>query len=245
MIRAILFDLDDTLFDQGSWLDGAWRAVARAASGYGIEAAGFEDALRRVAAAGSDRGNIIDRALDLIGAGGRVPVAPLVTAFRRHRAARLELYPGVARVLDSLPDGVRLGLVTDGDPTIQRGKLAALGLSRRFDAVVLTDTLGRHYRKPHPRGFILALARLGVRAGEVVMIGDRPDKDVAGAQTAGIRAIRVRTGEYSGAPDVPTPWRSVASVVEAVACVRPDLAPAHAVIPSGNGRAVRRDRSPA
>jgi putative hydrolase of the HAD superfamily len=219
LIRAVLFDLDDTLFEQGSWLAGAWWAVAAAAGKAGADPAAVHRALTAVAAEGSDRGRIIDRALVRAGAPD-VPVDPLLAAFRAHRPRLLSAWPGVRDALAELRWELPVGLVTDGDPAIQRAKLAALALTDAFDVVVFSDELGRSMRKPHPAPFVAALDGLGLPAAAVVHVGDRPDKDVAGARTVGMRAVRVRTGEYAGVPDRPRPWASVADVVEAIGLVR-------------------------
>jgi putative hydrolase of the HAD superfamily len=212
---AVLFDLDDTLYPQRSWLSGAWRAVATRAVEFDVDPVALLRALLAVSAQGSDRGRIIDRALDLVGAKD-VPVAPLVEAFRLHAPERLDTYPGTHRALTLLARRTPLALVADGDPMIQRNKLQALGLGGRFSAIVLSDELGREHRKPDPLPFQVALEMLGVDPADAVFIGDQPDKDTAGALAAGVRPIRVHTGEYSGSPDVPTPWGSVRDVVAAI-----------------------------
>lgn len=216
MIRAVLFDLDDTLFEQRHWLDGAWAAVAGAAGPWVSDTQAFHRALVEVAGEGSDRGGIIDRALLRTGDDG-VPVRPLVDAFLRHRPTVLPLRPGTRRRLARLRSHVPIGLVTDGYPPLQRAKLDALGLGRAFDVVVLSDDLGRQFRKPHPAPFAAALDRLGVAAEDAVYVGDRPDKDVAGAQAVGMRAVRVYTGEYAGVADRVRPWAIAVDVVEAMA----------------------------
>lgn len=220
MIAAVLFDLDDTLYDQQRWLAPAWEAVAAAAAPYGIDGAALARELVAVAAGGSDRGRIIDRALARLQPAADVPLAPLLAAFRSSAPQRLSPYAGVRRALRSLRDTVPIGLVTDGDVTIQRAKLRLLALQDAFDVVVLSDELGRERRKPHPAPFSAALAALGVRPQDAVHVGDRPDKDVRGAAAVGMRAIRVRTGEYAALPDDPAPWRSVRDVLEAVAVLR-------------------------
>jgi putative hydrolase of the HAD superfamily len=213
---VVLFDLDDTLYPQRSWLSGAWRAVAIRATDYDVEPDMLLRALLAVSSEGSDRGRIIDRALALVGAEG-VPVAPLVDAFRRHAPDRLDTYPGTHRALALLGHRVPLGLVTDGDPRIQRNKVRALGLSGRFATVVYSDELGREHRKPDPLPFHVALGQLGFDPADAVFVGDRPEKDIAGALAAGVRPIRVHTGEYAAAPDEPAPWASVRDVVAAIA----------------------------
>jgi putative hydrolase of the HAD superfamily len=231
VIAAVLFDLDDTLYPQEAWLDGAWRAVAAAGAEAGVTEELFHRALVAVASEGSDRGRIIDRALGLVGAADDVDIGPLVTAFKRHRPERLDPYPGAVDALERLGRLVRIGLVTDGDPVIQAGKLAALGIGPLFDIVVCSDTLGRARRKPHPAPFLAALDALGVPAAATAYVGDRPDKDVAGALGAGLLPVRVRTGEYRHVPDDPPAAVTVAGVAEAVAflerrCRRAATAPA-------------------
>lgn len=216
MIRAVLFDLDDTLFPQSSWLEGAWASVANRAAELGLDGDALLGALIDVAALGSDRGRIINRALVRIGARG-ASVDPLVDAFCSHAPDHLPLFPGVANALARLASEVTLALVTDGDPDIQRAKLRALDLDGTFAVVVLSDELGRHRRKPDPQPFRNALALLGMAAGDAVFVGDRPDKDVAGAQAAGLRAVRVHTGEYAAEPERLGTWASVADVPAAAA----------------------------
>jgi putative hydrolase of the HAD superfamily len=234
VIAAVLFDLDDTLYPQAAWLDGAWAAVAARGAALGVPEAELLAALRGVAALGSDRGRIIDRALARC-ACGDVDVAPLVDAFRAHAPAELHCYPGVAEALRALSALLPVGIVTDGDPVIQRAKIRALGLAA--DVVVYSDENGRRHRKPDPLPFANALDALALDARDVVFVGDRPDKDVAGAIAAGMRVIRVRTGEYASRPDDPAPWHSVASAVDAIELLQ------HAII--GRGADAENSASPA
>ncbi len=225
MITAVLFDLDDTLYDQRQWLDGAWSAVAGRAAAWGVaDPVALEAALRAAAEDGTDRGGIIDNALAVVGAPD-VPVAPLVAAFRAHAPAHLDPYPGVPAALDRLARRVPLGLISDGDPFVQRAKLAALDLEPCFTAVVFSDEHGRARRKPDPLPFRLALDALDVVARDAVYVGDRPVKDVAGPATIGLPAIRVRTGEWRDQPDDPRAWASVATVLDAIGLLEADLAP--------------------
>lgn len=218
LVDAVLFDLDDTLYLQQDWLCGAWDAVANRAADFGVSAPVLRASLELVAGEGSDRGGIIDRALAAIGA--TCDVGALVDTFRRHAPAALPLVrPGLRSALAAVRTRVPIGLVTDGDPRIQEAKLRALGLSDAFDTVIISDLWGRAYRKPHRLPFDLALAALGVDAERSVFIGDRPDKDVEGAQSAGIRAIRVRTGEYATRPNISTPWGEASDVIDALGLV--------------------------
>ena len=221
-VRGVLVDLDDTLYPQARYLDLAWRAVAARGGERGLDPVALLAALRAEAAGGSARGGIIDRALARTGAPG-THVPALLGAFRALDPVRLRPYPGAVRALAALRRRVPVALVTDGEVTGQRRKLAALGLDGAFDVVVLSDLGGREHRKPHPRPFALALDGLGVAPEHAVVVGDRPDKDVAGAAAVGARAVRVGTGEYAARPDHPATWFRAATFADAVDALLPHL----------------------
>jgi putative hydrolase of the HAD superfamily len=225
VVRGVLVDLDDTLYPQSAFLDVAWRAVADRGGERGLDRDALLTALRAEASAGSARGGIIDRALARTGGPAElVPV--LLAAFRSTKPDRLEPYPGVREALAVLRELVPLALVSDGEVTGQERKVAALGLAGMFEAVVFSDRWGRERRKPHPHPFEEALRRIGAVPQEAVMIGDRPDKDVAGASRAGLRAIRVSTGEYADQLDHRDTWMRVSDFAAAVEHVLPHLVPA-------------------
>ncbi|WP_328478223.1 HAD family hydrolase [Actinoplanes sp. NBC_00393] len=204
---GIVIDLDDTLFPQASYLYGASRAVGRAGATHGLDPIRLAHAVRRQLVAGSDRGGTIDRALAAYGlptdeAAELVPT--LVAAFTGYRPRRLPLYPGAADALAALAAHYPIACLTDGNPLIQRAKLAATGLTNAFITIVITDELGgRAARKPHPGGLRHAATTLGIDPAELVVIGDRPGKDMAVAVALGARSIRVQTGEYAQSPDEP------------------------------------------
>ncbi|GIG61303.1 haloacid dehalogenase [Longispora fulva] len=216
LIRGILLDLEDTLYPRAQFLDQAWQRVCAVGSTAGLDPARLRPALDRAAAGGSDRPGLIDEAIRSIGADLAL-VPRLVYAFREYWPTTLVPYPGVDERLDELSARLPLVLVTDGNPAQQRAKIEATGLARHFRAVVCTDEGGgRDFRKPHGSGFRRGLSALACAADATIMIGDRPDKDVAGASSMGIRSVRVRCGEHAGMPDHPATWRTVDSTVDAL-----------------------------
>jgi len=218
---GVVVDLDDTLFPQSAYLAGAAGAVATAAAARGLDGAAVHAALRAELAAGSDRGGTIDRAL--LAAGVPEPDLPahvpaLVDAFTQFRPAQLDPYPGVRAALHALAAAGPVACLTDGNPVIQQAKLAATGLDGVLPHVVVTDALGgRRLRKPHPAGLLAAAGLMGMPADRVLVIGDRPAKDVAVTLAVGARAIRVRQGEHAGAPDEPRAEAVVDTFPEAAA----------------------------
>lgn len=110
-------------------------------------------------------------------------------------AVAFRLLPGVEPLLAGLADaGVATAVVSNWDFSLRR-TLAGLGLG--FDAIVTCAETG--VRKPDPRIFLEALARLGVEPGRALHVGDNADTDGAGAAAAGIDArILDRTGPPGG-----------------------------------------------
>ena len=196
-LRAVVFDLDDTLYPEAAYVRSGFRAVAEEAERcFGVPAADAYDELEQMFEAGV-RGDTFDRFLKTRGIDG--DVAELVAVYRAHAPA-LEPFPEVPGLLERLRrDGYRLGMLSDGEPDIQYGKLDALGLRHFFDATLVSGELGRDAWKPSPRGLIALLERLDVQPAEAVYVSDNPAKDFKAAREAGMRSIRVRRvgGIYS------------------------------------------------
>ncbi|MBO0728314.1 MAG: HAD family hydrolase [Acidimicrobiaceae bacterium] len=223
-MRAVAVDLDDTLYPQWDYLAGAARATAERAGSLGLPTEDFLGSYLEILRAGSDTGGTIDRALAALGLDALAAqplVAPLVEAFVAFRPDRLSCFPGARRSLESLRRSVPVVLYTDGRPDIQRAKICALGLDGIFDLVLITDeALGRDRRKPDSAGLEVIAQAFGAPPHEVLVIGDRVDKDIEVARRFGARAIRVRSGEFAAVP-TPDGIPEVASFAEAVAAVHP------------------------
>ena len=190
MIKAVLFDLDDTLYIEGDFFRSGFSVV------------GSELEARRVG-----RGDEIAAMLAAIHfrearegvfqkAAARIPfpeewIPQLVTVFRSHQP-RIRLAPDVPPVLRSLRTKYSVGCVTDGWAEVQRRKIAALGIMEFLDALVVADELGRSFWKPNPAPIHRCCEMLGVSFPEVIFVGDNPERDMKGARNAGIRSIRVR-----------------------------------------------------
>ncbi|MDQ6750260.1 MAG: HAD family hydrolase [Actinomycetota bacterium] len=192
--QAIVFDLDDTLYPEEAYVHSGFRAVAAwggehldipATQGY-IE-------LERLFREGV-RGRTFDAWLAGHGLSSDGVVGELVRIYRAHAPA-IAPFPEAPALLDRLAADHALGLLSDGGMEVQNGKLDALGLRRCFDAVVITDELGREAWKPSPRGFEVLLERLGggLDPERTVYVSDNPVKDFLGARRAGLWSIRVRT----------------------------------------------------
>lgn len=191
--RAILFDLDDTLYPYGAFVKSGFRAVSRrVADEHGLSVCAVLRVLRR-AFNSDNRG----RELQVLCERLALPAAmipALVAVLREHRPS-LRLPRQSAQVLRDLRSSWRIGVLTNGTPEIQRRKVAALGLTRLVDDVVCATEVSAGLGKPARTTFATALERLGVAASSAVFVGDDPDADIAGAVGAGLRAIHLVDGE--------------------------------------------------
>ena len=96
-------------------------------------------------------------------------------------------FTDAAPLLQALQGRYRLAVLTNGAPAHQREKLHGSGLATYFEAVVVSGEVG--VGKPDPRIFAAALAALAVAPSATVMVGDSIERDIVGAQAAGLRAV--------------------------------------------------------
>lgn len=198
----IVFDLDDTLYEEITFVHSGFRAVAEAVSGrWPISAeSAFEFLMDSIKKTG--RGRQFDDLLDRVGARSRRNIEWLLRVYRHH-PPDISLTDDSLRVLESL-SGKALYLVTDGHKVVQNNKIEALGLRRFFRHCYLTHRYGVCHRKPSPRVFELLLERENSDPDNVVYVGDDPRKDFRGIRPLGFRTIRVGTGRCADievAPD--------------------------------------------
>jgi putative hydrolase of the HAD superfamily len=204
--RAIVFDLDDTLYRYRAFVDGGFRAVARAVElEHHVPAASVLRTLRAARRLGR-RGREL-QVLCAAHAFDTTTLARLVSELVEHDPA-LRLPSASARVIDALRPTWRVGILTNGSPRVQWRKVAALGLHALVDAVVLAEEHGARAGKPDPGAFAAVLRRLGVGPDRAVCVGDNPLADVAGARAAGMFTIHFQ------------PRPTHAAVPGADACVR-------------------------
>ncbi len=230
MSRAILFDLDDTLFDHHT---SSRNALARvhAASPAGSRASfdaferhhtrfleemhievlagrvGMDDARR-------ERFRRVFAAL-----GVEVTPEEAAAAAAAYRSGYLEARrptTGAVDLLAALKPHVRIGIVSNNLYEEQREKLEFCGLAPYVDALVVSEEIG--VSKPDPRIFEAALTRLGVREDEAIMVGDSWEADVRGAMNARVLPVWFNPRRMSPPPGA-SMW---------------DLEQLHALAPAGD-----------
>ncbi|MFJ3879771.1 HAD family hydrolase [Streptomyces sp. NPDC090077] len=199
-IRAVLWDIDDTLFDY-TGADAAGLAAHLRDEGLGERYGSPHEALalwRRITelnwarfSAGevTFQGQRQDRVRDFLGRPAMT--APQADAwfdrYVEHYKAAWALFPDVLPVLDALADTHRHGVLSNSSAANQDPKLRHLGLRDRFEVLVCAAELG--VSKPDAAAFLAACEALALPPAQVAYVGDQPEIDARGARDAGLTAV--------------------------------------------------------
>lgn len=214
MIRGVVFDLDHTLYDRYGTIELGAEAMYK----YGAKKSVSREEIAR---------EWIRCDKELIHLGPRVMYGELGKShiFEKEQTAEhlldahVELFSAVAKPFDfTIPTltelrarGFKLGLITNGSGTLQRRKLALLGLENAFDHILIGGEFGLH--KPHTEMYDEMSRLLDIAPSELMYVGDNPINDVDASRKAGYVPVWVRTTSWHF-PDIEQPALQVDKVSE-------------------------------
>ena len=200
--KAVLFDLDDTLFDHRRSASGAVEAIRRvepalaSASDEEVNQANreiLEEIHLRVLSGEIDvdqaREERMFRLLERFGGDAtQADAVRLAFHYRQAYQSIREVVPGSHALLAELRHrNYRLAVVTNNMTAEQEEKMRTLRLSSLVDELVVSEAIG--VSKPDAKIFRVALEWLGVRPEQTVMVGDSWSSDIVGAVGVGIPAV--------------------------------------------------------
>ncbi len=204
MIKAVIFDLDDTLYLEGDYVRSGFNAIAQWLASKNPKRDGR-----------APKWVLMDYEWDLWSEFNRDPqhvferyaekwrkknpdadtlpeeLAGLMTEIFRSHQPEIQPCSDVVQALTRLSRDCKLGLLADGDPAREQQKLECLGIARFFSNVLFTGS-NPAWQKPMSDGFGALIDRFGCRAAESVYVADDPSKDFDGPCELGMRTVRIR-----------------------------------------------------
>ncbi len=219
MIRAIAFDLDNTLVDFMRFKRETAKAAARAMRKKGLKLT---------------EGEIVRRIFEVYGRNGieyqktfsdvlrplglsandfeRIQQAAILAYLARKRRA-LRTFPGVKKTLPKLKR-FKLAVVSDAPRNKAWQRLVACGLDSYFDVVITYHDTGR--LKPSPQPFKMLVKLLDTKPSEILFLGDNPKRDIRGAKKAGMKTALAKYGQVFPGGGADFELRKFSDILKAV-----------------------------
>ena len=192
----IVFDLDDTLYDERDFFYSGIRAVSEKISSLTGNSSSeiFHHAIALVDEHGREK--ILDRLLEEFYSLNAISLRHMLGVYRSH-TPKIVMRPEDLETLQILRENYPLYLVTDGNKFVQKNKIDALGIEKVFRRVFITHRFGLQARKPSLYCFNKIRMLEKVDWNAITYVGDDPSKDFVGLKSVGGQTIRIRRGRFS------------------------------------------------
>ncbi|MFC7308830.1 HAD family hydrolase [Streptomyces monticola] len=232
-IRAIVWDIDDTIFDYATADSVGMRAHLEAEGaldryGTAVEALALWKQIteRHWARVGTGEIDFLtqrrDRVREFLDAAlDDAEADAWFHRYIRHYESAWSLFPDTVPALDALADGYRHAVLSNSAASVQERKLRTLGVRDRFEALLCAVDLG--VSKPAAEAFHAACTALALDPAEVAYVGDQPEIDARGAHDAGLLGIWLdRNGAGRTDAEVPCGVRRITGLAELPALLAAD-----------------------
>ena len=184
-LKAVIFDLDDTLYSERDYVKSGFRAVSQLF-------ADSEKVFEKMYEAFEAGKPAFDTFLNDSGIFTEEIKQKCISVYRAHKPD-IRLREGARELIERLrKTGVKIGIITDGNPARQQKKLEALGLVALTDEIIVTDSIGGElFRKPNDISFRIMQRRLGVAFEKMMYVGDNPSKDFLAPKQLGMKTCMI------------------------------------------------------
>lgn len=201
MIKAILFDLDNTLMDfalrKSKSIDAS--IIAMQDSGLNLD---FEKTKKEIYTlydeVGIENQEIFQKFLNTKSLSNDYKIlAKAIHAYRKAKDSETKTYPQVKNIfVKFIKKGIKLGIVSDAPKLQAHLRLVELGLEDFFDFIITAEDVNSTKETTKP--FEYAKQKLNLNSNEILFVGDRPDRDVFNAKNSGMKTAFAAYGYYGG-----------------------------------------------
>lgn len=198
MIKAVIFDLDHTLFDRHGTLKSL---VPKLREEFAVSSNMSDSEIGEIWCYADDHFVYSgwESILSYLSEKGIFDITPPFSGYRaflfKHFAVTAIPFPETIPMLEALHSrGIKTGLITNGDHNLQYAKIGILGLEPHFDEIIATGDYGIH--KPDRAIFDIMREKLGFSPDEMVYVGDNPVNDIEGARGAGWKTVWIKSTGY-------------------------------------------------
>ena len=196
-IKAVLFDLDNTILDRTRTFSNFTHAfISNYFRHIEFPQSIYETIIERDQDGYKDKNELFAELIDLLPWQARPRLEELMGFYGAEYVGNAIPMNRAREVVLELKKRYKTGLITNGKTAIQYGKIDRLGIRDDFDLILVSEEAG--IKKPDPRIFELALQRLRLQPEECVYVGDHPVNDMEGASQIGIGGIWMKVNQ---------PWR--------------------------------------
>lgn len=190
----LVFDLDDTLYEEVTFVYSGLKAVANYLSKKFLVQ--LDDAFKMQISLleKNGRGEVFNNILKYYGAHSVKNVQACLQVYRSHIPS-ISLSDDALNCLDAFQKDAKY-IVTDGNKYVQKNKITALGLGSLVKKYFITRRFGIRNEKPSPYCFLKICSLENVYPKDVVYVGDNPTKDFVNIKKLGFQTVRIHKGPY-------------------------------------------------
>jgi putative hydrolase of the HAD superfamily len=193
-IKAIIFDLDNTILNRTRTFEGFTQTLLKTYFGHLETTDNISQRIIELDQDGyKDKPLLFNELLQELPWSVYPPHAELMEFYGKEYVRSAVLMEEAREVVQQLRSKYRTGLITNGKTDIQYGKIDQLGIRDDFDLIIVSEEAG--VKKPDPRIFRIALDHFGLSPEQCIYIGDHPTNDVEGAANVGMNTIWMKVNQ--------------------------------------------------
>jgi len=198
MIKAVLFDLDQTLIDFIKMKVGACRSAIKSMIKVGLnidEKTGLKELMETYFRLGIESDIAFTKFLEeQTGKVDKKILQAGIEGYLKKKPDFLRPYPYVLETLEMLKNrGMKLGIITDAKRKKAMQRIKAMNITDFFDIIITFEDTGE--KKPSKKPFRLAMKKLNLKPVEILFVGDSMERDIQPAKNLGMKTLRVKRNE--------------------------------------------------